>query len=315
LFDHIARVASLNDTLGVLVDRDARTVYLINWKAETATPTGHAASGPGEFWALDAPLPAGGGTTLVQDWRQRRAIGFDGTSWFNAADLRSLPMAAFLHGGDRDGNLYFEYRPTNHEDGGITYADSSLILMLAPNGNVDTVAHPQAPQQVIHVIRQGTSTSPLAFEAPYSPRDVWAVNRDGGVTILRSNPVRLDRITDDSVTHVSIIGLPVIPVLERDKSESLIPVPKEELPPWPEALPPFVGTARLCGVEHQLIVRRPGHVGDRTETWLRLSPDDPQPAAFTIPASERVVGCDDGWLYAARPDSSEMELLVRYGMR
>ncbi len=314
-FDHITGVVSLSDTLGLLVDRDARTAYLINWKTETVTPTGHEGSGPGEFRALDTPFPGGSGNALIQDWSQRRVIGFDGTSWSNAADLRTLPMAAFLHGGDRDGNLYFEYRPISHEGGGTTYADSALILRLAPNGKVDTVAHLLAPEQVIHVIRQGTSTNSMAFEVPYSPRDVWVVIPEGGVAILRSHPVRLERVTDDSVHHASVFNLPVIEVQERDKSDSLIPVPKEELPPWPAVMPPFVGTARLCGDDQRFIVRRPGHIGDSTETWLQLSAGKPKPAAFTIPEAERVVGCDGAWLYTARPDSNEMEMLVRYGMR
>lgn len=319
-FGRIAGVASLDDSLGVLVDRDAKAIVEINWESGALTPTGHEGSGPGEFQALDVPLPGAPGSVLMLDRRQRRVIGFDGASWSNIADLRELPLGIFLHGGDRNGNLYFEYRPISHEGGGTTYSDSSLILRLAASGRLDTVARLLAPKQVIHVSRRtnangDVNVNSMAFEAPYSLRDVWAVNPDGGVTILRSNPVRLDRINDDSVVHVSIIGLPVVPVLERDKSDSLIPVPKEELPPWPEVLPPFVGTARLCGPRHQLIVRRAGHVGDSTETWLRLAPDNPKPAAFTIPAAERVVGCDDGWLYTARPDSNEMEVVVRYGMR
>jgi hypothetical protein len=316
-FDYIAGFAPLNDALGVVVDRDAKAVYLIDWAATAVTPTGHEGSGPGEFQALGAPLPGTPGTVLMLDRRQRRVVAFDSTGWFNVADLRDLPLGIFLHGGDRDGNLYFEYRPVSHEGGGTTYADSSLILRLAPDGAIDTVARLLAPAQVIHVIRSknangDVSSNSMTFEEPYSPRDVWAVNPDGGVIILRSDPVRLDRITDDSVSHLSVIALPVIPVEERDRSDSLIPVPKEELPPWPETLPPFAGTALLCGARHQLIVRRPGHVGDSTETWLQFSFDDPKPAAFTIPASERVVGCDPTWLYTARPDSSETEMLVRY---
>ena len=319
-FGHIAGIASLNDSLSVLVDRDYKAVLEINWETGALTPTGHEGSGPGEFRSLDTPLPGPPGSVLMLDRRQQRVIGFDGAVWANVADLRNLPPGIFLHGGDSNGNLYFEYRPISHEGGGTTYADSSLILRLAHDRAVDTIARLLAPKQVIHVSRRtnangDVNVNSMAFEEPYSLRDVWAVNSDGGVTILRPNPVRLDRITDDSVVHASVIGLAVVPVLERDKSDSLIPVPKEELPPWPEALPPFVGTARLCGPGHQLIVRWPGHVGDSTETWLRMSPDDPKPAAFTIPAAERVVGCDDAWLYTARPDSDEMEVVVRYGMR
>jgi hypothetical protein len=319
-FDHIAGFAPLSDTLGVVVDRDAKAVYLIDWTTTAVTPTGHEGAGPGEHQSLGAPLPGVPGTVLMLDRRQRRVVAYDSTGWFNVADLRNLPLGIFLHGGDRDGNLYFEYRPVSHEGGGTTYADSSLILRLALDGAIDTVARLLAPAQVIHVIR-GTNangdvrSNSLAFEEPYSPRDVWAVNPDGGVIILRSDPVRLDRITDDSISHLSVIALSVIPVQESDKSDSLIPVPKEELPPWPEAMPPFVGTARLCGTRHRLIVRRPGHIGDSTETWLQLSPDDPKPVAFTISAVERVVGCDGTWLYTARTDSDEMEVLVRYGMR
>jgi hypothetical protein len=207
---------------------------------------------------------------------------------------------------------------SSHEGGSTSYADSSLILRFAPDGAVDTIARLLAPKQVIDVIRSknangDVSFNSMAFEAPYSPRDVWVVNPEGDVTILRSNPVRLDRITHDSVFHGSTSNLPVIPVLESDKSDSLIPVPKEELPPWPAVMPPFVGTARRCSDD--LIVRRAGHVGDSTETWLQLSPAKRQPAVFTISETERVVGCDNMWLYTARPDSTETEMLVRYRMR
>lgn len=135
------------------------------------------------------------------------------------------------------------------------------------------------------------------------------------MTILRSDPVRLDLVTEDSVLHGTTVGLPVIEVQEGDKSDSLIPVPKDELPPWPEVMPPFAGTARLCGAEDsEVLVRRPGHIGDSTETWLVLSRGNPEAAAFTISAAERVVGCDRAWLYTARPDSNEVEALVRYRM-
>ncbi len=318
-FDYIVGIAALDDSLSLLADGDARALYLTNWKTHSTSPTGHQGSGPGEYQSLGAPLPGGPGRILILDRRQRRVLGFDSTGWFNVGDLRTLPLGVALHGGDRNGNLYFEYRPISHEGGGTSYADSSLILRLMPGGTVDTIARLLAPKQVIHVIRSknangDVSSNSMAFEAPYSPRDVWAVNPDRGVTVLRSNPVRLDRITDDSVLRGFTIDLPLIQIQEGDKSDSLIPVPKEELPPWPEVLPPFVGTARLCGAEQRLIVRRPGHVGDSTETWLQLSPENAEPAAFSIPSAERVVGCDRAWLYTARLDSTEVEALVRYRM-
>ena len=155
----------------------------------------------------------------------------------------------------------------------------------------------------------------MAFDAPYAPRDAWTVNPEGGVTILRSDPVRLNLVTKDSVFHGATIELPRIAVRESDRSDSLVPVPADELPPWPEWMPPFEGQLRRCGPDqHDLIVRRAQHVGDSVQTWLILRRDSRSAAAFTLDATERLVGCDDQWIYVARPDSSEAEMLGRYRM-
>jgi hypothetical protein len=319
-FDYIEGIVSLDDSQSVLVDRDANAVYEINWGTDAITSTGHQGSGPGEYQSLDGPVPGGPGRILILDRRQRRVVAFDSTRWFNAGDLRSLPLGVALRGGDRNGNLYFEYRPISHEGGGTSYVDSSLILRLMPDGTVDTIAHLLAPKQVIHVTRSKNASgdvmsNSMAFDAPYTPRDAWVVNPDGGVTILRSDPVRLDLVTEDSVLHGAAIELPRIAVTESDRSDSLVPVPAEELPPWPEWMPPFEGQPRRCGPDQQdLIVRRAQHVGGSVQTWLILQRESRSAAAFTLDAAERLVGCDRQWIYVARPDSSGTEQLGRYGL-
>lgn len=163
------RIYVLDVQEAVLHVYDTTGVYL-----ETV---GRAGEGPGEFQRpLDLAIDAEGSRILVRDARLRRitVLGLDGsliTTW-NTPTVPGLLRRMVL---TADGDLFLPIR-LNPEDPPAAWREG--LAGFGPEGpGGDTIAAPESGCPVLEVSFAGTTRGSISLPVPFSPQQVWTLDR------------------------------------------------------------------------------------------------------------------------------------------
>ena len=321
-FIEIAGVRELRDERVIVLDKQDRSLHVVDLRSGNASPLGRDGDGPGEYRLPLRILALAGDSTAVYD------MGNSGRFVVYAPDgkpARPIPIeyrgsSGAAEATDAQGRLYTAERGVR----GLADRYLGKIVRWDRNtGRRDSIAT---------MSFQLVSPLPVPLgpvTVPFWTRDQWAVAPDGRVAVVQVEPYRVTLYHPDGSRVVGpLVPVDRIRVSNGHKEEwredwkrprgaiigteytfRRLPVPEPSK--WPEYLPPFMPDAVRFASDGMLWIRRTTGAG-APATFDIIDAQGRVAAKLELPTRTRLVGFGNGTIYLARTDDQEMEYLDRY---
>ncbi len=330
-FDHVSAIRELPDGSIIVTDNVADRVFRVGWTTNRVVEIGRKGRGPGEFLEVGRVFPLRGDSSVLEDPTTRRWIAMKGSAFgasLNATARYSVDL--YLAGVDTLGR-YLEVsphvfaQPRNSRPVRIRdFADTLVaVLVHAATGRRDTVAalrgsyrgHAEARK-----VSRGVAMN-YFFYSRLRTEDQALLFPDGWLAVVRADPYSVEwRAPSRDGTVSTALPQDRVRVDDLQKRYAMFRTwdantrdlfKPEEMPGWPQFLPPFERDALLSTPEGWIgIVRTPdarapiGRV-DIVDRAGRLR------ARLELPEGERVVGIGARHVYSVRADDDDVEHLIR----
>lgn len=311
-FDRVDSYVGFSDSTGVVADPISMRIIAVDWGTGAATDLVREGGGPGEIGSVSSVVSSPIGAATL-DPRQRELLLIGGENELEEIRLDSLPLGLALRAVDEAGRFYFEWRGFRRAPSGASAPDSAYVLRWLAGGQADTLARLGVPAQLKLEVTLGGSRSTMYFDAPFTPRDYWALAPDGRLAVLRSGPRLLEIQHGLNVDIGPVVGLPAVPVGPADRDSAPIPQDLRGQVEWPDTLPPFVGALRWCQESELLLVPVPS-ANSTASMVLAMNEDRETAGLLALDPGERVIGCRRDQLFTAIPAVGEQETLRRRTM-
>lgn len=220
-FTKITGFYELRDGRALVSDRGEEQVVVADFATGRATQIGRKGSGPGEYrlptriiaWTGDSMLLNDGGNTRLAvigpDLRIHRSFSLN---------IPNVPTTLAPRGIDARGRMYLQVprwaAGTFGERG-----DSTPVVRVTPAPSSERRSGGEV--EILTWVLLTADPGPVKYGFPYipfTPQDGWAVTRDGGLVLVRSNDYHVEWWRDRAVVaRGAPVSTPRIPVTRADK--------------------------------------------------------------------------------------------------
>lgn len=328
-FVRIAGARELGDGRLLLTDGPSRVLLLLDSSLRTARPLGRSGDGPGEYRNPTRIYPISLDSSIVADGSNRRWHLLIGDKFSNLGE-RLRTLQATVRG----------------EICGIT---NSAVLYLVGTGPRRSVPLPEAGRAegheysaaVLHRIdskpdtiargrtafwgfanKSGRAVSHFALH-PLNSSDQAALFLDGRTAIVTLDPYAVEwRAPTGRTISRSVVAAtlpPVTQTLRRRITENYVReadgysvFQDTDFAMWPDRLPAFTARSLVAGLDGRLYVSRT-KMGESAPGQIDVfSSDRGLEGSIQLLPQERLLTVGRRWMYTARLNEDEEEVLVRY---
>lgn len=340
-FTTIRSVRELSDGRVLIASLGEPRLAIADLRTGQTRQIGREGAGPGEYRDVSRVHALGGDSSLVEDRRSQRWLFLRGDQFIATVHApRHATNYVRIAGIDRQGRL-LELRAASYGRSTeapvmrvIINADSLSVLVHRRSREAFTEIVPAPPALTVirgawRGLRVGSRVSPLGGEMLYELRNPCSVGdqavlfRDGWIAVAYADPYRIEWYDPE---HERVRVVPVhhdpIRVDERQKAFAVRVYSStlfrsgfkpEELPNWPQYLPPFPQDALIAAPDGRVLIGRTRSadtpndrvydiVGRNGSVTLRLR----------MAANERIVGAGARSIYVAVADEDGLEMLRRH---
>ena len=346
-FGFVRGVRELPDGRVLVADGPGQALVLVDFATGTADTIGREGRGPGEYLQPDGLWSMPGDSTLLVDLGNGRLsmIGPDFEFGRTARIAEGDPMTGQLsirlpRGTDYSGRLYYEAASRMRPDGSLR--DSAAVLRWDPVQEAeDTVAMVKLDDLVVQRSGGPNNESANMRPKPMSPRDAWAVARDGRIGVVRAADYRVEWIEPDGrvvrgpavdYEPVSVgVGEKEAYLEELGRGGLMISVeaengqmrtsfrrgpgrrggPAADDLEWPDVMPAFQSSRVFATPSGELWVER-SVAADVAPTFDVFDAQAQLIKQVVFPKGRRVVGFGDGTVYVVNVDEFDLNWLERY---
>ncbi len=222
-FDQVTAVRELSDGRLVVADVFARTVSLVDLKADDAKAIGREGQGPREFGFPMGLMPLPGDTTWVVDPAQSRFLVIlpDGTPTGTVAFPDRLSGFGRFKGADAMGRLYVQGSGFGADGPGDprSLPDSAPVLRWDRKADQLTeIGKVKLPAVAVSTAGSAGNRSVMMRQQPFPVSDDWAVTNAGRVAFVRAGRYHTEWSAPAPRTGAAVSYTPV-PVTDADKKE------------------------------------------------------------------------------------------------
>ena len=316
-FVSVSAVRELANGDVLVSDPGDRALVSITRGGTAQRALGRTGAGPLEYQSPTFLVALQGDSTLLIDAPARRALVLSPTG----APVRTLRFpealgvgAELVRAADRRGRLYFLAAPLAPRES----KDAAVALMRWPRGGGDAeqVARVRVPQpQPVPVpltegFKRETGMQTLVARRiqPFTPQDDWVLAPSGRVAIVRTDPYRVDWISEDGrlAEGAANAYVPVV-VTEADKRQR-----EPSGPPfrfvYPATKPPFqIGV--VLDQQERVWVQRSKLAGAPTARWDVFDGRGALVGSVDLPAMVRLLAFSRRFVYLVRTDDDGLEWL------
>ena len=193
-FSIMASIRQLRDGRVLVADRSDKTVQLIDFVRQTATPVGRTGQGPGEFGIPYRLFGLRGDTTLLADLQNLRYLVISPSG--KAGDVFALDdtpdrrVVGVADAVDRTGRLYFfvDDRYGARDASGLSAAQDKIVVRRdRVSRRVDTVTTLATPPGRRNATRSLPGGKVFDYtNRPLAPEDAVAFAADGRIAVVRA---------------------------------------------------------------------------------------------------------------------------------
>jgi hypothetical protein len=221
-FTKITGFYELRDGRVLVSDRGEERVVVADFTNGRATLIGRKGSGPGEYrlpsriiaWTGDSLLLNDGGNTRLAvigpDLRIHRSFSLN---------IPNVPTTLAPRGVDARGRMYLQV-PLWAAGSFGKRGDSVPVVRITPSPSMERGSGGEVVEILTWVLLTA-DPGPVKYGLPYipfTPQDGWAVTREGGVVLVRSNDYHVEWWNERGVAVKGPpIPTPRIPVIRADK--------------------------------------------------------------------------------------------------
>lgn len=247
-FSAVSGGVFFGDTLFV-ADRLENKVVAIDLGDGSAKYVGGEGSGPGEFRTPSAILQWPGDSVVVWDGQTRAFSVWSKSLSFGRTFRIEHAAAATPFGSTQDGRLFAAIEQHRSRSPGVTSRVDSVVIVRLGTGTpaIDTLAFASIGRRraLTNASSDGTDVSSFFVDEPFSETDVWGAF-SGRVIIARSEPFRLEIVSDRTTATGPVLPNPQVAVTAADRA----PWEKRKLGDpwnWPAYKPPFPRQSLIAG--------------------------------------------------------------------
>jgi hypothetical protein len=318
-----------NGTL-LLVDDREKQILVADFGQNTVRRIGRSGAGPGEYREPGRVHCAPGDSSLIEDRQLARWLILKGETIVREEPVMPrfdyIPM---LSGGDRFGRV-LDIRPLRYgQSSGLprlpihSHAESPLVIVdNRGSARRDTLARIRGAfrgvKRIMKPIAPGRAPIPWIVNNPLDFEDQAILFCDGWIAIVRADPYTVEwysrdgsRVVRDALPFVRV----VVDARERavaTRTEHQDIFTPDELPAWPEFVPPFPDDALFTLADGRLAVRRtatarsPRPIYDIVDRRGQLS------ERLELSEGEAVVAFGLRYVYIVRTDVDGVQTIRRH---
>jgi hypothetical protein len=230
-FTSITAIRELRDGKVLVADRQDKIVQLVDLIRDRASKVGREGSGPGEYAMPVALLPQPDGSTLIQDFLNRRflVVSPDGELGASvdmprppsspAAGPGIMMMGLDARGVDGKGRIYFQAAPFGAD--GTTLDSVPILRWDRTQSTFDTAAYVKLPPGSATASTTGGGMRVMfGMQKRFTPAEAWGVTEDGRVARVQPEPYRVVWINArKQVALGQTVPYTPMKVTEADKQE------------------------------------------------------------------------------------------------
>jgi len=347
-FSSIRGLLELPDGKVLLSDGIDETLLRFSMAGGKIDTIGRTGQGPGEYKGPDLLFSISNGGVLLLDLGNGRLTMFDRDLKYRDSKsiARGSPQEGLMmiipRAADARGGIYFEH--TALGPGGAGRPDSSQIIRYDPTTEAfDTVAAVKRETVKVSTSGSAQNRSVSMRSIPFSPRDAWAVARDGRIAIARAADYRLEWVTPARAARVGPANTwRPVPIKQAEKLEWVgqssdgvaIAVsnnngqmsvtmqrggmrmggnapPDTENQDWPEAKPPFVSNGAWVSPAGEAWVERSAPAGSG-RVFDIFGDNATLVRRVVLPEGRRLMGFGNGVIYTRRSTEDDLQILERF---
>lgn len=346
-FAAIRGLLELPDGRVLVADGLGQALMVVDLAKGRADTVGRTGQGPEEYRSPDGLYPLPGDSILLVDLGNGRLtrlgpdLGFGETVPLAQGDpTTGMGMSLRIPAGvDSEGRIYYQGRGSLRPG---ALPDSGMVLRWDPkSGAVDTLATVKL-QEMRQTTSGGRNNQSVSISpVPLSPQDGWAVEPDGRVAIVRTNPYRVDWVLPDGRIVVGPTneykpvgignaeknayldnrqrnGLQVMVSVENGRRSMNFargggPSGERDLNAyeWPEVMPAIDPSGTEISSDGYLWVKR-YLKADAAPTFDVFDSDGKLVKRILLPEGREVVGFGKGVVYLTRIDEFDLQWLEKY---
>lgn len=334
-FRRISSVRELADGRTLALDVFDDLILLFDWTTGTASRVSRKGRGPGEYLEVGRIFPLGRDSSVLEDPTARRWILMAGPALRGPLNdsVRYATDLAFS-GIDRSGR-YLEVHPFVFAQSRGSrnphirdFAESLLVLSVRERGaRADTLTTLAGAYRGHAVVTKSVNGRPMTYQfySRFAAEEQALLFPDGWIALSLRDPYRVDWIDPAGrrvhgkplpFRRVAVDATQKKDVMDRSwtgRTRDLFRA--DEMPGWPEVLPPFQRDALVAMPDGRLLVER---TLDATESVRRYDVVDRRGSLVSriqVAKRERIVGFGVGTVFTVLADDDELETLRRHPWR
>jgi hypothetical protein len=339
-FTAITSIRELSDGRILVTDPRDLGLVIADFKTGDVKPVSRRGQGPGEY-GMAAPVYAiAGDSSLMPDLMSRRVLLFDADKAVGtvAADHAIIKATqGFIRYADRLGNV-FSLKSADLPSGATTTTEkdsSAVIRVNRTTGRVDTIARVRDRPTFRTIVRneKGEVTQSTSRAIRLTVGEPWIVHPDGFLTVVRTNPFRVDsRSPDGRWTRGAALPIPVIRMSEREKQASLARTaasqrgsgPAPQLPKdlqkalqtpddeWPDVMPPYIDGPLFLSPTGDVLIRRQPSADHPGIAFYAVDRAGKLLGILELKANETIGGFGAKSIYIVESDADDLKFIRRH---
>lgn len=334
-FTQVHAVRELSDGRLIVADQREKRLVLLDPRTGSVRAISRVGSGPGEYQWLHMLVALPADTTLIVDGENQRWLILAGERVVQTISAdQALPNAlgTELTGADTSGHvtathLDREIRMRHLREGQAgVWPDriDSLVLLRAHrrSGRVDTIGSLRSRSWRMKVSQRPGRVAVLSLN-PLESSEQALLFADGWIALARQQPYRVDwRRPDGSVQRGTPVPAATIRVDDREKQYALTrrygggtrppTITADDVPPWPENLPPFLDHALFAAPDGRVVVARTQGAAVPEPRYDVIDRRGVVNGQLVLRPNERLAGFGARAVYIVERDVDDIERIRRH---
>lgn len=331
-FRRISGVRELDLARSIAVEILDDEILLIDWGTKSVRRIGRKGRGPNEYLDAHRVFPWNRDTSVLEDPNARKWLLFTDKAFVGVLnpgprEFTDVRLSGVDKNGRRLETLAHKYGkapwPTTPK---IRMFAESLVLVLKPRESTraDTIEMLAGQFREVRDVTKNFAEGPMMFSVPaaWSGEEQALLFLDGWIAIVRKHPYRVQWITSDGRRGPAVALEDHAPKVDEQQRAAYMAehwggalanvFTPDDVPAWPELLPPFVNDALFAlpdgrlGIERTPDATQPGRFYDIVDRAGRLN------LRLKVGARERIVGFGLQHIYTVRKDDDDLEFIRRH---